>query len=167
MRPLACFVPTLAIPYHNESPSRDGGTVDATDSKSVVRKGVWVRIPLPVLRKPTRSCVRNLRHGSGTHARTGKTPLRFFGSSADGIGALGREGLLTGSPARDPPRPGRNHFRPTDTAPTSIVLRFCGSLLLSSAHVSTQRAGPPTPREGSRERAHSSRRSTVAPPLSQ
>lgn len=28
--------------------SRDGGTVDATDSKSVVRKGVWVRIPLPV-----------------------------------------------------------------------------------------------------------------------
>ena len=32
----------------NVPPCRGGGMVDATDSKSVVRKGVWVRVPLPV-----------------------------------------------------------------------------------------------------------------------
>jgi hypothetical protein len=34
-------------PYHF-GPSRDGGTVDAADSKSAGRKLVWVRVPLPV-----------------------------------------------------------------------------------------------------------------------
>ena len=58
--------------------SRDGGTVDATDSKSVVRKGVRVRIPLPVLTLSTRSCVRNLRIALETHARTGKALSGFL-----------------------------------------------------------------------------------------
>ncbi len=31
------------------APSRGGGMADATDSKSVARKGVWVRLPSSVL----------------------------------------------------------------------------------------------------------------------
>src|ERR1700749_1638919 len=33
----------------NSLSSRSGGMADATDSKSVVRKGVWVQVPPPVL----------------------------------------------------------------------------------------------------------------------
>ena len=75
MLTLSAWEPSILT---QRSGCRSGGTVDATDSKSVVRKGVWVRLPPPAPLIPMsfpQTRLRRLRRSTGLRRMVRETRL--------------------------------------------------------------------------------------------